>query len=132
MIPEIGHFLLWLALGTALVLGIVPMVGAARGRADLMAIARPAAAVQFVLVVASFACLTWGFVQHDFSVLYVASNSNSALPLPFRIAAVWGGHEGSMLLWLLMLCGWTVAVARFSQRLPSKLNTLGPRKRPTQ
>ena len=118
MIPEIGHFLLWLALGVALVLGSVPMFGAARGRADLMAVARPAAGALFVLVAASFACLAWAFVQHDFSVLYVASNSNSALPLPFRIAAVWGGHEGSMLLWLLMLCGWTMAVARFSSRLP--------------
>ncbi|MDO9285703.1 MAG: heme lyase CcmF/NrfE family subunit [Aquabacterium sp.] len=118
MIPEIGHFLLWLALGVALTLGIVPLAGAQRGRADWMALARPAAAVLFVLVVLSFACLTVAFVQHDFSVLYVASNSNSALPLPFRIAAVWGGHEGSMLLWLLMLCGWTLAVARFSQRLP--------------
>ena len=118
MIPEIGHFLLWLALGVALTLGVVPLAGAQRGRADWMALARPASAVLFVLVVLSFACLTVAFVQHDFSVLYVASNSNSALPLPFRIAAVWGGHEGSMLLWLLMLCGWTLAVARFSQRLP--------------
>jgi cytochrome c-type biogenesis protein CcmF len=118
VIPEIGHFLLWLALGVALTLGVVPLAGAQRGRADWMALARPASAVLFVLVVLSFACLTVAFVQHDFSVLYVASNSNSALPLPFRIAAVWGGHEGSMLLWLLMLCGWTLAVARFSQRLP--------------
>ena len=118
MIPELGHFLLWLALGVALVLGVVPMAGAARGRADWMALARPAAQLQFLLVALSFACLTVAFVQHDFSVLYVASNSNSALPLHFRIAAVWGGHEGSMLLWLLMLCGWTLAVARFSQRLP--------------
>ncbi len=118
MIPEIGHFLLWLALGTALVLGIVPMAGAARGRADWMALARPIAALQFTLVVLSFACLMASFVRHDFSVLYVASNSNSALPLQFRIAAVWGGHEGSMLLWLLMLCGWTLAVARFSRGLP--------------
>ncbi|MDO8376603.1 MAG: cytochrome c biogenesis protein CcsA, partial [Aquabacterium sp.] len=118
MIPEIGHFLLWLALGVALTLGTVPLAGAQRGRADWMALARPASAVLFVLVVLSFACLTVAFVQHDFSVLYVASNSNSALPLPFRVAAVWGGHEGSMLLWLLMLCGWTLAVARFSQRLP--------------
>jgi cytochrome c-type biogenesis protein CcmF len=118
MIPEIGHLLLWLALGTALVLGIVPLAGAQRGRVDWMALARPAAAVQCALVVLSFACLTASFVRHDFSVLYVASNSNSALPLPFRIAAVWGGHEGSMLLWLLMLCGWTLAVARFSRALP--------------
>jgi cytochrome c-type biogenesis protein CcmF len=118
MIPEVGHFLLWMALGTALVLGIVPMVGAARGRADWMAVARPAAGLQFLFVIAAFACLTAAFVLHDFSVLYVASNSNSALPIYYRFSAVWGGHEGSMLLWLLMLCGWTFAVARFSRHLP--------------
>jgi cytochrome c-type biogenesis protein CcmF len=117
VIAEIGHFLLWLALGTALVLGLVPMAGAARGNGAWMALARPAAAVLFTLVLASFLCLTAGFVQHDFSVRYVASHSNSALPLPLRVAAVWGGHEGSMLLWVLMLCGWTVAVARFSRHL---------------
>jgi cytochrome c-type biogenesis protein CcmF len=119
MIPELGQFLLWLALGVALVLGIVPLIGAARGRADLMALARPSALLLFVLVAGAFACLTAAFVQNDFSVLYVASNSNSALPLQFRVAAVWGGHEGSMLLWLLMLVIWTVAVARFSTRLPA-------------
>jgi cytochrome c-type biogenesis protein CcmF len=118
MIPEIGHFLLWLALGTALVAGSVPMAGAARGRSDWMAVARPAAATLFALVALAFVCLALSFARHDFSVQYVAANSNSALPLPFRIAAVWGGHEGSMLLWLLMLCGWMLAVARFSQRLP--------------
>ena len=118
MIPELGHFLLWLALGVALVLGAVPMAGAARDRADWMTLAKPAAVALFVLVALSFACLTSAFVQNDFSVLYVASNSNSSLPLQFRIAAVWGGHEGSMLLWLLMLSVWTVAVASFSRRLP--------------
>ena len=105
MIPEIGHFMLWLALALSLALGVVPLVGAQRGRADWMALARPSTGVLFVLVAISFACLTIAFVQHDFSVHYVASNSNSALPLEFRIAAVWGGHEGSMLLWLLMQCG---------------------------
>jgi cytochrome c-type biogenesis protein CcmF len=118
MIPELGHFLLWLALGTALVLGTVPMAGAARGRTDWMAVARPAAALLCLFVVAAFACLTASFVNHDFSVLYVASNSNSALPIYYRLSAVWGGHEGSMLLWLLMLCGWTLAVSRFSGHLP--------------
>jgi cytochrome c-type biogenesis protein CcmF len=118
MIPELGHFLLWLALGNALVLGTVPLLGAARGRLDWMAVARPSAMLQFALIVTSYLCLTAAFVQHDFSVLYVASNSNSALPLTFRIAAVWGGHEGSMLLWMLMQSGWALAVAIFSRRLP--------------
>ena len=118
MIPEIGHFLLWLALGVALALGVVPLVGAHRGRADWMAMARPATGVLFVLVALSFVCLTIAFVQYDFSVQYVASNANSALPLEFRIAAVWGGHEGSMLLWLMMQCAWMAAVAIFSRNLP--------------
>ena len=118
MIPEIGHFALWLALGVALVLGTLPMAGAARGRADWMALALPCARWLFALVALSFLMLMLAFVGHDFSVLYVATNSNSALPLQFRIAAVWGGHEGSMLLWLLMLTLWTVAVAQFSQHLP--------------
>ena len=119
MIPELGHFALWLALGVSLVLGVVPMLGAARGRADWMALARPATTLLFVLVALAFACLMASFVRHDFSVLYVASNSNSALPLPYRIAGVWGGHEGSLLLWVLMLCVWMLAVARFSAHLPA-------------
>jgi len=118
MIPELGHFLLWLSLGAALVLGTLPLVGAHRDRADWMALARPSSAILFTLIAGAYALLTVSFVQHDFSVLYVATNSNSALPLEFRIAAVWGGHEGSMLLWLLMLTGWTLAVALFSRHLP--------------
>ena len=118
MIPEIGHFLLWLACAVALVLGTVPMLGAARGRGDWMAVARPLALSLFALVLLSFVMLTLAFVQHDFSVLYVASNSNSALPLHYRITAVWGGHEGSMLLWMLMLTLWTAAVALFSRHMP--------------
>jgi cytochrome c-type biogenesis protein CcmF len=118
MIPELGHLLLILALGVALVQGVLPLIGAQRGRADWMALARPTAHVQGLLVLAAFVLLTVSFVRHDFSVQYVAANSNSALPLPYRIAAVWGGHEGSLLLWVLMLCLWTVAVALFSRRLP--------------
>lgn len=118
MIPEIGHFLLWLALGVAVALGSVPMAGAVRERSDWMALGRPLAYLLFVLVALAFACLTASFVRHDFSVLYVASNSNTALPLQYRIAAVWGGHEGSLLLWVQMLCVWMVAVARFSRNLP--------------
>jgi len=118
MSAEVGHFALWLALGIALVLSIVPMLGAARHRADWMAIARPAAALQFAFVAFAFGCLVTAFVNNDFSVLYVASNSNTSLPTHYRVAAVWGGHEGSMLLWLLMLTGWAFAVARFSKHLP--------------
>lgn len=119
MIPEVGHFFLWLALSAAVVLGVVPLWGAARGRADYMAFARPISYLLFTLVTAAFVCLTISFVRHDFSVLYVASNSNSALPLQYRIAGVWGGHEGSLLLWVQMLCVWMVAVARFSAHLPA-------------
>lgn len=121
MIPEIGHFVLWLALGVAAMLSVIPLIGAQRGREDWMAIARPLTYTLFVLVAIAFGCLTASFVRHDFSVLYVASNSNSALPLEYRIAGVWGGHEGSLLLWVQMLCLWMVAVARFSRHLPREV-----------
>jgi len=118
MIPELGHFALWLALGLSIVLGVVPLAGAQLRRAPWMALARPGAVALFALVVVSYTCLTAAFVVNDFSVLYVAQHSNSALPLPYRIAGVWGGHEGSLLLWILMLVSWLVAVALFSQHLP--------------
>ncbi len=118
MIAELGQVALLLALAVALVQGSLPLAGAARNRADWMALAKPAAQTQCLLVMLAFGCLTAAFVQNDFSVLYVATNSNSALPLQYRIAAVWGGHEGSLLLWLLMLSGWTVAVAMYSEHLP--------------
>jgi cytochrome c-type biogenesis protein CcmF len=118
MIPELGQFALMLALAVALVQGSLPIAGAARGRADWMALARPAAQTQCLLVMLAFGCLVASFIQNDFSVLNVASNSNSALPLQYRIAASWGSHEGSLLLWLLMLNIWTLAVATFSRHLP--------------
>ncbi|MEN9587936.1 MAG: hypothetical protein RIT15_1511, partial [Pseudomonadota bacterium] len=118
MVPEIGHFLLWLALGISIVLGVAPMLGAIKNRTDWMLLARPLTNILFVLVISAFICLVISFIKHDFSVLYVASNSNTALPLQYRIAGVWGGHEGSLLLWVLMLCSWMVAVARFSRHLP--------------
>jgi cytochrome c-type biogenesis protein CcmF len=118
MIAEIGHFALWLALGVSLVLGTVPLVGAQRGRSDWMAIGRPGSLYLFALVTFAYACLVTLFVQNDFSVVNVATNSNSLLPLHFRIAASWGSHEGSMLLWLFMQAAWTVAVAVFSRHLP--------------
>jgi cytochrome c-type biogenesis protein CcmF len=121
MTPELGHFALWLALGVSLVLGTMPMIGAALGRGDWMALARPSARVMFGLVAFAFVCLALSFAHNDFSVLYVASNSNSLLPLHYRLSAVWGGHEGSILLWLLMLTFWTAAVAQFSRHLPEVL-----------
>jgi len=121
MIPELGHFALWIALGVSIVLGVLPMVGAAQNRGAWMALARPSARLLFALVAFAFLCLAASFVGNDFSVLYVASNSNRSLPLHYRITAVWGGHEGSILLWLLMLTFWTLAVATFSRHLPDKV-----------
>jgi len=119
--PELGQFALALALVIAVVQGIVPLAGAARGRNAWMNVARPAAQGQFVFVAVAFACLTYSFVNNDFSVAYVASNSNTALPLEYRIAGVWGGHEGSLLLWVLMLTLWMVGVTVFSRRLPEDM-----------
>ncbi|HRD95183.1 MAG TPA: heme lyase CcmF/NrfE family subunit [Rubrivivax sp.] len=121
MIPELGHFALWLALAVALVLGVVPLWGSIRGREDWMALARPLTWLIFLLVGVGFASLTAAFVGNDFSVLYVASHSNSALPLMYRVAGVWGGHEGSLLLWAMMLCVWMLAVAMFSKHLPLEM-----------
>jgi len=118
MIPELGQIALLLALGVAVIQGTIPLIGAARSRADWMSFARPAAQTHFVLVAIAFLCLASCFVRNDFSVLYVASNSNSALPLAYRIAGVWGGHEGSLLLWLMMLSIWMLAVSQFSSHLP--------------
>ena len=103
MTPELGHFALILAFCVALVQGILPLIGAHRQRTSWIALARPAALAQALLVVLAYVCLSIAFVNNDFTVLYVAQHSNSLLPLPYRIAAVWGGHEGSLLLWLLML-----------------------------
>ncbi len=121
MIPEAGHFALILALLAAAVQGSVPLVGAARGRPEWMALARPAAQVHFALVALAFACLAASFVTSDFSVLNVATNSNSRLPLAYRVAATWGSHEGSLLLWVLMLALWTLGVTLFSRGLPREM-----------
>jgi len=110
MIPEIGHFALILALLVALAQGVVPMLGAARGDRALMSLAVPAARTQFALVALAFACLAYAFVTSDFSVANVAQNSNSHLPARYRFAATWGSHEGSLLLWSLMLATWGFAL----------------------
>lgn len=121
MIPEIGHFALILALLLALTQAVLPLVGAARGNRVWMAVAVPAAQAQFIFVVVAFGCLAYSFITNDFSVLNVATNSNSLLPLNYRFAATWGSHEGSLLLWTLMLNVWTVAVTLFSSRLPREM-----------
>src|SRR5689334_11135065 len=121
MIPELGQFALALAMCLALAQAVLPIVGAARNNAAWMAVARPAAQGLFVFVVIAFGCLTYAFVTNDFSVQYVATNSNSKLPLHYRVAAVWGGHEGSLLLWTLMLSVWGTAVSVFSKRLPEEM-----------
>ena len=121
MIPELGHFALILALLVAIAQSTLPLAGAAYREPRLMALAKPAARAQFLLVVTAFACLAASFVGNDFSVQNVATNSNSELPLHYRFAATWGSHEGSLLLWTLMLAGWTFAVTLFSRHLPPVL-----------
>jgi cytochrome c-type biogenesis protein CcmF len=116
-IPEIGHFALILALGVSLIQGIIPLVGAQQGRQEWLMLARPATQISFALLAIAFGVLTWSFYVNDFSVLYVAEHSNALLPTVYRIGAVWGGHEGSLLLWIFLLTGWAFAVAQLSKTL---------------
>ncbi len=118
MLPEIGQILLGCALLAALLQAVLPLLGAQRQRAEWMAIARPAAYAQLALIAGAFAVLTAAFVQQDFSVRYVAENSNTLLPLAYRYSAVWGAHEGSLLLWVLVLALWGGTVALGSKQLP--------------
>jgi cytochrome c-type biogenesis protein CcmF len=121
MIPELGQLALSLALVVALVQGILPLAGAARGDAAWMGVARPAAQAQALLVAFAFGCLVYSFAANDFSVQYVVQHSNTALPLHYRIAGAWGGHEGSFLLWCTMLGLWMFAVSLFSAHLPEEM-----------
>ncbi|MBL4827265.1 MAG: heme lyase CcmF/NrfE family subunit [Spongiibacteraceae bacterium] len=118
MIPEYGHFALILALCLALLQSVVPLVGAVKGNYQLMALSRSLAVGQFTFIAIAFAVLTYLFLHDDFSVVIVASGSNSQLPAMYKFSAVWGGHEGSLLLWVLILSGWSLAVAVFSRQLP--------------
>jgi cytochrome c-type biogenesis protein CcmF len=118
MAPELGIFSLILAFVLSLSQAFFGLTGAWRGKTVWMSVARPAVTGQFVFVVLAFACLVYSFVHNDFSVLYVARNSNSQLPLFYKVAALWGAHEGSLLLWILILSIWSVAVAAFSRQLP--------------
>ena len=121
MLPELGQILLVTALLMALLQTVLPLWGAQRNRAAWMAVARPAAYAQLALLLGAFAVLTAAFVTQDFSVRYVAENSNSLLPLAYRYSAVWGAHEGSLLLWALVLALWCGAVALWSKRLPAQV-----------
>ncbi len=121
MIPEIGHFALIIALCLALVQTVVPILGSQTNTSQWIAVAKPAARGQFLFLIISYICLTYSFIKTDFSVLYVANNANTALPLQYKISAVWGAHEGSLLLWALMLGAWTFAVTIFSRSLPNKM-----------
>src|ERR1041385_4938639 len=121
MIPEIGQFALIVALLLAITQTVFPLVGASRGNRTWIALAAPAGQAQFIFVAIAFCCLGYSFITNDFSVLNVATNSNSQLPLHYRLAATWGSHEGSLLLWTLMLAVWTVAVSLFSRHLPEEM-----------
>ena len=105
MIPEIGHFALILALGLATLQTVLPMYGIWRSRSDCLAVAAPAAIGQFVMMGIAFVALGFAFYANDFSVAYVAANSNTQLPWFYRLSAIWGAHEGSLLLWMMLLAG---------------------------
>src|SRR5690554_1014855 len=118
MIPEIGHFALILALCMASVQALLPIVGAQRRIPGWIAVARPAAYGNLLFMAVAYGCLTYAFIVHDFSVAYVAQNSNTALPFIYLVSGVWGAHEGSLLLWALTLSIWTGMVALFSRSVP--------------
>ena len=122
MIPELGNFALIVALLLAITQAVLPLVGAARNIQPWMAVARPAARAQFLFVAIAFGCLAWSFLSNDFSVLNVAQHSYSKLPAIYRFTATWGSHEGSLLLWTLILTLWTVAVTMFSRHLPEDMS----------
>jgi len=117
MIPEFGHYALILAFCIACIQGVLPLLGAHQGRREWLVLARPAAQTVFCLLAIAFAILAWSFYINDFSVLYVAEHSNSQLPIMYRLGAVWGGHEGSLLLWIFLLSTWTILVAQLSKAL---------------
>ena len=118
MIVEIGHLCLIIALVLSLVLSVTPLLGVAKSNVTLMRTGESLAVGQFVFIAISTLAMVWAFVNDDFSVAYIAQNSNSALPVQFKVSALWGGHEGSLLLWVLVLAGWTLAVALRSEELP--------------
>ncbi len=124
MTAELGHFALILALLMAVVQGVVPLIGAQRRNDTLMALAGPTAIGQFVFVSMAFGCLMYAYVVSDFSVMNVAANSHSDKPLLYKFTAVWGNHEGSMVLWVWILSLFGAGVALFGGNLPLELKSL--------
>src|ERR1700758_172567 len=120
MLPELGHFALILAMLLAALQAFFGIAGPALGRDRWISAVTPAVAGQFVMVATAVGCLVASFVGNDFSVLYIAENSNTALPLFYRVTAMWGAHEGSLLLWIMLLAAWTVAVSIGAARLPPR------------
>lgn len=118
MMPELGNFLLCLALGVAALLSGYPLWGVARQDNRMMALARPLSWALFLAILGAFLLLIYAFISNDFTVIYVANNSNTQLPVWYRVAASWGSHEGSLLLWVLLMSGWTFAVALLSRNIP--------------
>ncbi len=125
VIPEIGHFALILALSLALCQGVLPLLGAHRNDQAMLNVAKPAAVGQFVFIVIAFVCLTWSFIQSDFSVLYVANHSQLSLPIPYKISAVWGAHEGSLLAVGLTALGLDRIGHPLQQRAPTSCSVPG-------
>ena len=120
MIAELGNYGLALALALSIFLAILPLVGAEKGNAKLMALGRPLTWAMFLALSLSFGSLFYLFAVNDFSVQYVVNNSNSTLPLQYRLSAVWGSHEGSLLLWIWLLALWAVGVATFTRKMPEE------------
>ena len=121
MIPELGHVALIVALILALIQSSIPVIGAHKGIDAWVVLARPVTRAQLLFMLVSYGCLTWAFLEHDFSVRYVAQNSNTELPTPYLISGVWGAHEGSLLLWALTLSVWAGAVSLFSRSVPDQM-----------
>ena len=120
MVPELGQIALILALLLALVQSVAPLWGSFTGNRAMMALAKPAVTGQLVFAAVAFGALTYAFVVNDFSVAFVAGHSNAELPMFYRVGAVWGGHEGSLLLWILVLAIWSALVAAFSRQMPAR------------
>ena len=118
MAAELGHLSLWVAIAAALVLAVFPLIGVYRRVESWQRYARPLAWLQWLALTVAMVCLGYSFYINDFTVTYVANHSNSQLPLGYRLSAIWGGHEGSLLLWGWMLGGWTALVGLFSRKVP--------------